>query len=378
MAGLGAPAGGPESQAPGASAAESPAAGGQRVERRAFLTAISLMVLVFGWFVLRPLFAPLMLAVLTAVIAYPMQARLESWLDGRGRLAALVSLAALTLAVGAPAVGVSMLFVAQAREVLAQILGEAESRSRLVGLAEQAAEGLSRLVRAVGGEAVAVERLSGEALETLAAGLYERIPGLFNQAGRFAFGALLLYLVLFVLLLRGRELLDALVELSPTGEEHSRRILERLHGTIKGVFLGAIATAIVQGTIGAVGLWLAGFQNQIVWGALLAAAGLVPIVGTALIWLPATLYLLLAGQTGPALWMLAIGVIVGAVDNLIKPLLIHERAEVHPVLVFIGVFGGLRSFGAMGLLYGPLLAACLTEMVRIYRDDFRPPHRSEA
>jgi predicted PurR-regulated permease PerM len=141
------------------------------------------------------------------------------------------------------------------------------------------------------------------------------------------------------------------------------------------VFVGSLATAVIQGAVGALGFWIAGFQNQLIWGALLAGAGLIPILGTGIIWVPATLYLALAGQTGDALWMLAVGAVVSSVDNLVKPLLIHERAAVHPLLVFIGLFGGLSSFGAMGLLYGPLLVACLTEMVRIYRDDFKPQRR---
>jgi predicted PurR-regulated permease PerM len=338
-----------------------------QIERRAFLAAITVVVLAFSWFVVRPLLAPLVLAVLTAVIAYPMQAWLERSFGGRRVLASLGTLVLLTVVVGLPAAGLSALFFVQAQDVLSEIIAVENNRSRLVGLAHQVVDWLSQLVQATVGDAVDVARISRDAVQKLAAGLYERIPDLFGH----------LYLVVFVLLLRGRELLDLAVELSPMGEDHSRRILERIEATIKGVFLGAIATAVLQGVVGSLGFWLAGFQNQLIWGALLAGAGLIPVLGTGLIWVPATLYLAAAGQTGDALWMLGIGGVVSSLDNLVKPLLIHERAEVHPVLVFIGLFGGLSSFGAMGLLYGPLLVACLTEMVRIYRDDFKPVRLAE-
>ena len=346
-----------------------------RVERRAFLAGITAIVLAFAWFVVRPLLAPLVFAVLTAVIAHPVHARIKRRLGGRGVWAALATIVLLTGMVGLPAVGLSSLVVGQAREVLEQILGAGEKRSRLAGLAQQAMDGLSQLAQDTVGDAVDVGRLVRESAQKLATDLSERIPALFNQAGQLAFGVLLLYLVLFVLLLRGRELLDLFVELAPMGEDHSRRILKRLESTIKGVFLGSLATAVIQLAVGALGFWLAGFQSHLIWGALLAAAGLIPIVGTGIIWIPAVLYLALSGQTADALWMLAIGGVVSSVDNLVKPLLIHERAAVHPLLVFIGLFGGFASFGAMGLIYGPLLVACLTEMVRIYRDDFTPLHR---
>lgn len=341
-----------------------------RHERRAFLVVLGIVLAVCAWYVLRPLLAPVLLAVLTAVIVFPAYAWWLRRLGGRRRPAALATLALLSVGVGAPALGLSALFVRQTQEVLAEILGEAENRSRLVGLVEQLLDWLTRLARATVGDAVDFARIFDESMQKLATAGYERIPDLFGQAGRFALDALLYGLVVFVLLVRGRPFLDLLVELSPMGEDHSRRILRRLERTIKGVFLGALAAALSQGALGALGFWLLGFQNHLVWGALLAGAGLIPILGTGLVWVPTFLYLALAGQTGAALGMLVVGGVVSTVDNLVKPLVIHERAKVHPVLVFASLFGGLYSFGPMGLLYGPLLVACLVEMVRIYRDDF--------
>jgi predicted PurR-regulated permease PerM len=346
-----------------------------RLERRAFLAAISAIVLAFAWFILRPLAAPLVLALLTAVIAYPLHARVERFFRGRSVLAALTTLLLLTILFWGPAAGLSTLFFLQAREAAAQMLGQEENRGRLVAAVEHGVDWLSQLAQATVGDAVDVARMSRQAVEKMATALYERIPDLFGQAGRVAFGALLLYLVVFILLVRGRELLDLFVELSPISAEHTRRNRDRQQGTIKGVFLGALATALIQGMIASFGFWLAGFPSHLIWGALLAGAGLIPVFGTGLIWVPATLYLSMIGRTGDALWMLGVGAVVSSVDNLVKPLLIHDRAEVHPPLVFIGLFGGLASFGAMGLLYGPLLVACLTEMVRIYRDDFKPRPR---
>ncbi len=342
----------------------------ESVERRAFLAAAAAVVVAFVWFVLRPLAAPLVFAILTAVIANPMHRRISQWVGGRRVPAALLSVVALTLLVVLPAAGLAALFAVQAQEVVADLVGEEAARDRLVGLANQYVDWAAHLAEAAVGDAIDVRALLQESLRKVGTGLYALLPNLVGGAGKFAFGVLLLYLVLFVLLLRGPELLELLIQTLPIGESRSRRILRRLEETIKGVFLGSMATAVIQGTIAGLGFWVLGFENQLVWAALVAGAGLIPMVGTALILVPATLYLAATGQNGAALAMALIALVVGTVDNLVKPLLIHDRAEVHPLLVFIGIFGGLSTLGGMGLIYGPLLVACLTEMVRIYRLEF--------
>jgi predicted PurR-regulated permease PerM len=342
----------------------------RRFERRAFLGFAGLIMAAFLWWIVRPLLAPMLLAVLAAVIAQPLHRRIERRLGVGTILSASTTGIALVVLVGAPLAGVALLFVIQARDVLSEYLGEESARSRIVDLIHQLTDWASEVASSAVGSAVNVEELLQGSMRKIGLGLYERLPNVVGLGGRFLVGALILCIVLFMLLLRGRALVNLLVEMSPLGDRHTRRILSRLEDTINGVFLGSLATALVQGSLGALGFWLLGFQNVLVLGAMIAGAGLIPVVGTATVWLPATISLYVAGQPSAAVGMLAVGLVVGTVDNFIKPILIHERAEVHPVLVFLGLFGGLRSLGAMGLVYGPLLVACLTEMIRIYRDDF--------
>lgn len=341
----------------------------RRAERTAFLVFLAAVALAVGWFVVRPLLAPLVLAVLTAVVCEPAHRRVERLL-GRGSVrAALTSTLLLTVLVGVPAVKLGQLFLDQARTVLNELIGPGETHSRISALVVETAQWATELMRATVGTQMEAGQLLAELQRRLGAALYERVPDLLTQAGRFGLSLLLFYLVLFFLFFRGTRVVAATVEVSPLGEGRTRRIVRRLEMTVQGVFLGAIATALFQGLVGALGFWLTGFENYLVWAALIAASGLVPVVGTALVWLPAAIYLLLNGQPGAAVAMLAVGAVVATVDNLIRPLVIHGRAALHPILIFVAVFGGLRSLGPMGLIYGPLLAACLTEAVRIYREE---------
>ena len=149
------------------------------------------------------------------------------------------------------------------REQLPEPLGGAETPERVLLIPE------SREVE---------ELLQGTTRRLLATA-YEHLPDVVGVTGRLLVGALIFFVVLYMLLLRSRELMDLLVQISPLGERHTRRILVRLENTINGVFLGSLATALVQGTIGALGFWIVGFPNVLVLGALIADPDVDTLVG---------------------------------------------------------------------------------------------------
>jgi predicted PurR-regulated permease PerM len=126
-----------------------------------------------------------------------------------------------------------------------------------------------------------------------------------------------------------------------------------------------------------VGLMLAKVPHAGVWGAAMVLVALVPVGGTALVWGPIGVVLLMAGKVNEGVFLLAWGAfVVGSIDNVIRPRLCGSRMALHPLLVFLSMFGGLAVFGMMGLLVGPLIASIFMAMVRIYRRDFlgiQPP-----
>ena len=295
-----------------------------RTERTAFLVFFAVVAGAFAWFVLRPFFAPLVLAVLTAVIFAPAHRQVERLLGSGTLRAALTSTLLLTALVVVPAVKLGQLFLEQAGTVVNELIGPGETHSRISALLVQWAEWLSDLLRATVGGQIDAGELRATLLKRAGAALYDWAPNLFNQAGRLALGAAAVLPRPLLSLLPRRPALALTVEISPLGESRSLRILRRLEVTVKGVFLGALATALLQGLVGALGFWLTGFENYLVWAALIAVSGLVPVVGTALVWLPAAVYLGLNGQGGAALAMLAIGAVVSTVDNL-APAADHPR-----------------------------------------------------
>jgi predicted PurR-regulated permease PerM len=131
---------------------------------------------------------------------------------------------------------------------------------------------------------------------------------------------------------------------------------------------GTVLTSIVQGLLLGIGFAVVGMPAPVVFGVLAAVLSVVPFGGTALVWVPALLALLIQGRYGQAAGMLAVGLIVSSVDNFLKPFLISGRSPLPTVAVFIGVLGGLAAFGLIGLFVGPVVIALVLALLEFARE----------
>lgn len=194
--------------------------------------------------------------------------------------------------------------------------------------------------------------------------------GLAADAVKLAVKFLALFFVMFYMVRDGRQMLGTLKSLLPLEEGQSERILDRIGEMSKSVFVGTFLTAVCQGLVGGIGLALVGIPG-LFWGAAMGVVSLIPLVGTALVWVPAVGYLLLTGRYGGALFLLiwCVG-LVGTVDNFIRPFLMRGGGGLSTFYVFLAVMGGLDFFGLPGLLYGPLILTFAAAVLQLYREEF--------
>ena len=171
-------------------------------------------------------------------------------------------------------------------------------------------------------------------------------------------GLLLMLFVLYFLFRDGEEMAGRLVRLIPLEASRKARLSAHLSDVMRAVVVGSLATALVQGALLGLAFGIAGLPSPVVFAFLASLAALLPMVGTALVWAPATIVLYAQGRPAWALFMLLWGaVLVGSVDNFLRPRLISGRAEISTLPVFFGVMGGLAAFGAIGMFVGPLIIA---------------------
>jgi predicted PurR-regulated permease PerM len=180
--------------------------------------------------------------------------------------------------------------------------------------------------------------------------------------------------LLFFFLRDGEDVVQRALHLVPLDAERQTHLVEHLSAVTRAVVFGSLITAVAQGTLVGVGFALARLPSPVVFGVLAAAASLVPLFGTALVWVPGAAALLLNGRWGAALFLAAWGVVVvSGADNVIRPLFISGRAQISTLPVFLGLAGGLSAFGPIGIVLGPVVVALVLALLRFAEEWRRPP-----
>lgn len=184
----------------------------------------------------------------------------------------------------------------------------------------------------------------------------------------------------FYFLRDGEKFMKLITKIAPMKLHHQEQLLSQLKETIKALVYGTIIVAFIQGLLAMLGFFVFGVPNPVWWGFVTMFFALIPFVGAWLVWLPASIYLFVTGHIthqNPLMWkavgLAAFGLlIISQIDNLIKPLLVGGKAKVHPLLIFIGVLGGLLLFGFLGIIIGPIILAMLQKIIEIYAKEITP------
>ena len=183
--------------------------------------------------------------------------------------------------------------------------------------------------------------------------------------------------VVYYLLKDGEVISRRIKNILPLKESHRQHVLDSFHKITYATFYGNIFVAIIQGVLGGIGFLVLGISSPVLWGIVMVLFALMPYFGTAVVWLPAALNLIFIGYlqndnsaTVRGIILIIYGVLViSSIDNFLRPKLIGIKAKVHPVLVLLGVLGGLNLFGFMGLILGPVILALLMTFVDIYEEE---------
>jgi len=183
--------------------------------------------------------------------------------------------------------------------------------------------------------------------------------------------------VVYYLLKDGHAIALRIKNALPLKASHKEHVIQRFHEITYAVFYGNISVAVIQGIFGAIGFLVLGIPSPILWGFVMMLFALIPYFGTAIVWLPAALNLIFIGylqndssSTIKGIVLIVYGIfVISSIDNFLKPKIIGMKANVHPVLVLLGVLGGLNLFGFIGLILGPVMLALLMTFIDIYEEE---------
>jgi predicted PurR-regulated permease PerM len=215
----------------------------------------------------------------------------------------------------------------------------------------------------------AVQRHLNTRLEQASGFIAARVISLGQSTFEFSASLLITPYLAFFLILDGERIAHAMRRALPLTPEHQQELLRKFSNVIRSTVKGNLVVAGTQGALGGLAFWFLEVRGALLWAVVMAFLSLLPAFGAALVWLPVAIWFLITGATWQGVALLAWGVLViGLVDNLLRPLLISGRAEVPTLAVFIGVIGGLAAFGFIGLFVGPIVLGLLMALFRFELD----------
>jgi len=335
-------------------------------------TVILLFVLISAVF-MRLIWGLLMAVVVAAISAgltYPLYTRLLRFFRGRKPVAAAATLIVVLLLVVAPLALFSEVVATEAVQIsrsvrpeVTELLHKFEEPGtpldwipfwdRLEPYREQITKKMGEIAGAV--STFLVNSLSAAAQGTL----------------HFLFDLFIMLYSMFFFLMHGREILDQVMRLFPLEEADKELLLDKFVSVSRATLKGTLVIGIVQGGLAGLALAAVGIKGAVFWGTVMAVLSIIPGIGTALVWVPAVIYLFSVGHTLPAIGLLVwCAIVVGTVDNFLRPLLVGKDTEMPDLVVLLSTFGGLALFGAVGIVIGPVIAALFLAMWQIYSHTF--------
>jgi predicted PurR-regulated permease PerM len=187
----------------------------------------------------------------------------------------------------------------------------------------------------------------------------------------FLFQFFIMLFTMYYFLVYGRDYLGKLLFSLPLNSNDEKRLLEKFTSVTRATLKGTFIIGAIQGAMGGVAMWIAGIPNTLFWGVIMAVFAIIPAIGPAIIWFPASIFLFVQGETTAAVGLFLFGAIaISNIDNLLRPRLVGREAQLPDLMILFGTLGGLALFGAVGLIIGPIIAALFVTIWDIYGEVF--------
>jgi predicted PurR-regulated permease PerM len=346
----------------------------------AFFFALLLVILYGAFLILSPFLTAITWAAILAVLVYPVYAWLLKLFRGRATLAALVIIVVITLLITVPGVELALFLSDEAIELVQTVRALLSDQ----GVQEWAQKPWVRQL--TGWWSMISFRLVDFKIdwkEMLVQGaqvssgfLVSQVKGVAQNVLMFTVNFIIALFTLFFFLRDGAKFCQRVQRLLPMDRDHQERLLKHIVDAVVAVVHGSLVVAMVQGLLAGLAFWVLGVPFSVLWGVVTAFVSLLPVGGSAIVSVPAAIYLFLQGENvrGILLLIWCLG-FVGMVDNILKPLLIGNRLGLPVLFLFFGILGGLALFGALGIILGPALLALLRALLDLYSEEYGATER---
>jgi predicted PurR-regulated permease PerM len=314
---------------------------------------------------------PLFMAGLFSAMLSPTHRWLTEKIGDRPQIASVLTVIAMVLLVLAPLSVLIGVVVGQAINVAQSITPFVQTLINEPTVLNRYIEKIPYLDQLLPYRDVLIEK-AGQLVGTVSSFLIDGLSSVANLTISAIFGTIVMLYVMFYFLFMGDVLLGKILYFLPLRDADEQLLLHRFTSVTRATIKGTLIIGLMQGSICGLAFAVAGINASVFWGTVMAAASIVPAFGTALIWVPALVILLLIGDfIGALILAVLCGAVAGNLDNLVRPRLVGKDTEMHDLFVLFGTLGGIAMFGILGIIIGPIIAALFITIWEIYGTVFR-------
>lgn len=332
---------------------------------RWFLIGLVLVLLYVAFRLVRPYLAAIVLAVLIGFLMQPLHHRLVG-LVRYPSLAATLGVLLVTIALVVPVAFI----VAQLRDEAAMVVAFVQDEEGL-----QAS--MAALAGRFGVEPAQADSFIRQLLSGLAGAVQTAVGPTIGVAVSVLAGLVLFFFLLFFVLRDGRAFAAAARRLTPVREDERDRLFQLISARARAIALGTFLVSVAQGVAAGLGWWFFGFPAPFFWGFVMTVIAVLPLGAPFLVLVPAGIIAIAQGDVFAGVGLLVwSALVVGLLDNLLRPYLMARGTDVHPAVILVGTVGGLTVFGVSGFLLGPLLLSLLGPVLEVWAEDARSSHRA--
>ncbi|WP_040855801.1 AI-2E family transporter [Thiorhodovibrio frisius] len=307
---------------------------------------------------------------LFSALARPFYLRLDLWLGGRHHLASLVTLLAMVFIILIPLVSLIGIVVAQAIDVSQSVTPWVKKLSEPGVFAAEITH-LPFYDDLLPYRDLLISK-AGEAVSMVSKFLVGGLSSLTLGTANVVFMAFVMLYTMYFLQMDGDKLVERILYYLPLKSSDEHLMLDKFTSVTRATLKGTMLIGAMQGTLAGIAFAVAGINNAVFWGTVMAVLSVIPSVGSALVWIPAVIILMVQGQMANAVLLaLFCGLIVGSLDNVLRPILVGKDIKMHELMIFFSTLGGIMMFGIPGIFIGPLIASLFITIWEMYGTTFK-------
>lgn len=334
--------------------------------RKAFLLFLVISISAAFVIMLRPFLVTILMAAVFSGLAYPLYAQLKRGLGDHAVIASAFTLVLLLVLVVAPLIGMIGIVVNQAIRVTNSVRPVVE---RFIKEPTYLGQQLERIpfIEDVGPYREQILTSAGETVGAIGNFIVGWLGDTTRGTVTFVIHFFLLLYTMFFLLMDGPRMLAAILKHLPMRDAEKEQMKDRFLSVTRATLKGTIVIGIIQGSMSGLAFWVAGIPDALFWTVIMIVLAIIPVIGAALVWVPACIILLAMGEVLTAVLLAAFcSLIVGSVDNVLRPRLVGRDTKMHDLLILFSTLGGLLTFGPVGFIVGPVLAGLFVTSWEIF------------